>query len=81
MNPIQSVHQLLFSFLLAFLDRLFRCWMAPAPQPSLVLDSLADLARPKSQLILENAFLRQQLVILQRQVKPPISTAAIASAC
>ncbi len=71
MNLIRSAHQSLLAFLLSFLDQLFRRWMAPTAQPSFVLDSLADLARPKSDLILENALLRQQLVILHRQVKRP----------
>jgi putative transposase len=71
MPRIQSSNGLLSDFLLSFLDHLFRHWIAPTAQPSFVLDSLADLARPKSQLILENALLRQRLVILQRQVKQP----------
>jgi hypothetical protein len=33
-----------------------------------------DMTRSKSELILENAFLRQQLVILQRQAKRPALT-------
>src|SRR5205807_7080302 len=39
---------------------------------SLLLGSLADLSRSKSQLIAENALLRQQLTILSRQVKRPV---------
>jgi len=38
----------------------------------LLLGSLADLSRSKSQLIAENALLRQQLIILSRQVKRPV---------
>ena len=33
---------------------------------------LADIARSKSELIAENAFLRQQLIVLQRQTKRPV---------
>ena len=33
--------------------------------------ALTDLTRSKSELMLENAFLRQQLIILERQVKRP----------
>jgi putative transposase len=40
---------------------------------SLPANVLADLTRSKSELILENAFLRQQLIILDRQVKRPQS--------
>jgi hypothetical protein len=38
---------------------------------SLLLGTIADLARGKSQLLVENALLRQQLIILRRQVKQP----------
>ena len=37
----------------------------------LPLETLADLGRSKSQLIAENAILRQQLIILSRQGKRP----------
>jgi putative transposase len=67
---VRPAPQSLLAFFQSFLDGLLRRWTGPA-QPSLVLDSLTDLARPKSQLIQENALLRQQLVILQRQVKRP----------
>ena len=33
--------------------------------------TLIDLARPKAELVAENALLRQQLIILRRQVKRP----------
>jgi hypothetical protein len=39
---------------------------------SLVLGALADLTRSKAELLAENALLRHQLIILQRQVKRPI---------
>ena len=38
------------------------------------LATLTDLGRSKSELIAENALLRQQLIILQRQVKRPART-------
>ena len=47
-----------------------RRWTKPdnhAPIPNAAL----DLARSKSELILENALLRQQLIVLQRQTKRP----------
>ena len=37
-------------------------------------NAAADLTRTKSELILENAFLRQQLIVLQRQAKRPSLT-------
>src|SRR5437870_2277164 len=41
---------------------------------SLPLATVADLGRSKSELIAENAILRQQLIILNRQVKRPACT-------
>ena len=38
---------------------------------SIVLSTAADLTRSKADLIAENALLRQQLIILHRQVKKP----------
>lgn len=43
---------------------------------SLPLGTLTDLGRSKSQLIAENALLRQQLIILSRQVKQPACSKA-----
>jgi len=40
----------------------------------LPLGTLADLARSKAELVAENALLRQQLIILKRQVKRPACT-------
>jgi hypothetical protein len=51
-------------------ERVLR-WTKP-PTTSLLLDTLADLARGKSELIAENALLRHQLMILRRQIKRPI---------
>jgi len=49
-----------------------RCvyWTKPLTS-SLPLGILADLARSKAELMAENALLRQQLIILKRQVKRP----------
>jgi len=48
-------------------------WTKPL-RTSLPLSTLTDLGRSKSELIAENALLRQQLIILKRQVKrPPIT--------
>jgi len=41
---------------------------------SLPLATLTDLGRSKSELLAENALLRQQLIILRRQVKRPACT-------
>jgi hypothetical protein len=40
---------------------------------SLALGMARDLIRSRSELVLENALLRQQLIVLQRQVKRPPS--------
>jgi len=52
-----------------------RCvhWTTPLTS-SLPLGTLAELARSKAELIAENALLRQQLIILKRQVKRPACT-------
>jgi len=54
-----------------------RCvhWTKPLTSP-LPLGTLADLGRSKSELIAENALLRQQLIVLKRQVKRPVCTKA-----
>jgi len=41
---------------------------------SLPLTTLTDLGRSKSELLAENALLRQQLIILRRQMKRPACT-------
>jgi hypothetical protein len=41
------------------------------PTTSLVLGTLANLTRGKAELLAENALLRQQLIILRRQIKRP----------
>jgi putative transposase len=51
----------------------FVLWTKPLTS-SLPLGTLADLARSKSELMAENALLRQQLIILKRQVKRPAYT-------
>ncbi len=52
-----------------------RCvhWTTPLTS-SLPLGALADLTRSKAELMAENALLRQQLIILKRQVKRPACT-------
>ncbi len=50
-------------------ERVLR-WIKPSTT-SLVFGTLADLTRGKAELLAENALLRQQLIILRRQVKRP----------
>src|SRR2546429_7869510 len=51
----------------------FARWTKPL-RSSLPLGTLTVLGRSKSELIAENALLRQQLIILKRQVKRPACT-------
>jgi putative transposase len=51
----------------------FLAWTKP-DTTSLLLGTLTDLTRNKSELAAENALLRQQLIILRRQVKRPACT-------
>src|SRR4051812_3544355 len=48
-------------------------WTKPDNR-GLVVGSLQDLPRSKTELMLENALLRQQLTVLKRQVKRPALT-------
>ncbi len=47
-----------------------RQWTKPDNHP-LALNAGLDLTRCKSELVLENALLRQQLIVLERQIKRP----------
>jgi putative transposase len=49
----------------------FSRWIKP-PTTSLLLGTYVDMTRGTSELLAENALLRQQLVILRRQIKRPI---------
>jgi hypothetical protein len=55
------------------LHQRFVSWIKPETS-SLLLLTLTDLSRPRSELVAENALLRQQLIILRRQVKRPACT-------
>jgi putative transposase len=60
-------------FCLQSLHHRFVAWTKPNTT-SLLHGTLIDLARSKSELVAENALLRQQLIILRRQVKRPACT-------
>src|SRR3989454_4138111 len=53
----------------------FLHWTRPS-NSSVLLETLADLIKPKSERVAETALLRQQIVILKRQVKRPACTKA-----
>jgi putative transposase len=73
---------MLFGFIQGWLQSLYprakqrlRQWTRPHnSSDSLAFGTARDLARSKSELILENALLRQQLIVLQRQGKRPTLT-------
>src|SRR5918997_5856532 len=50
-------------------------WLKPATGTP-VGGALGDLVRTKAELVAENAFLRQQLIVLHRQVQRPVLTPA-----
>jgi putative transposase len=55
------------------LNHCFLDWAKPA-STSLLLGTVTDLARSTSELVAANALLRQQLILLRRQVKRPACT-------
>ena len=59
-------------FLFQFQQKI-KHWAKPATL-SLISGVLSDLTRSRSDLIVENALLRQQLIVLRRQVKRPLLT-------
>ena len=52
--------------LIHYLNQRYRQWTKP-DTTSLVTSTLVDVTRSKRDLIAENAFLRQQLIVLKRQ--------------
>ncbi len=56
--------------ILKLLEPCMRRWIRPTNQ-SWVLGTVADLTRGRSELVLENAFLRQQVIVLSRDKKRP----------
>jgi hypothetical protein len=56
-------------FLSWFQERI-KSWIKPAT-PVLIINLLSDLTHSRTDLVVENALLSQQLIILKRQVKRP----------
>jgi putative transposase len=73
LNPIRSCLKRLVGTSVNLLHTRFVHWTKPLTS-SLPLGIFVDLARSKSELIAENALLRQQLIMLKRQVKRPACT-------
>ena len=55
---------------LAWLQKRIKHWIKPA-HPGLISGLLSDLTRNRTDLVVENALLRQQLIVLKRQVRRP----------
>jgi putative transposase len=75
--PIRPLHRLLTRGHAA--TQRLRRWLLASTRPAVVplaAGTLADLARSKSALVAENAFLRHQLAILHRRVTRPRCTPA-----
>ncbi len=53
-----------------WLNQKLQQWSRPTDGYA-VMETVTDLLRPKSELVLENALLRQQVIVLQRQIKRP----------
>ena len=73
MNPIHSCLKRLVGISVNVFRTRYVHWTTPLTS-SLPLGTFADLARSKAELMAENALLRQQLIILKRQVKRPACT-------
>jgi putative transposase len=69
LNPLSLIRRRL-NALGSNVKQHLRRWTKPDNQ-SLALNAILDLTRTKSELVLENALLRQQLIVLQRHVKRP----------
>ncbi len=69
-NPIiRKINQVIHQGM-TWLESRLKQWTKPATSKQ-VIGTLADLKRSKRELIAENMFLRQQLVVLERQVNRP----------
>jgi hypothetical protein len=56
--------------ILLWLQERLKLWTKPAT-PVFAVGLLSDLTRSHTDLVVENALLRQQLIVLNRQVKRP----------
>ena len=48
----------------------FRCWTKPNNDAH-ILNTALDVTRTRTELVIENAMLRQQLIVLKRHTKRP----------
>ena len=73
MPGIFTLFKRLIRLCLQSLHHRYVAWTKP-DTTSLLLGTLTDLSRSKSELVAENALLRKPLIILRRQVKRPTCT-------
>jgi len=71
--PLSSFVRRSIDALCQAVKRRLRHWTKPDTH-ALGLNAVFDMTRSKSELVLENALLRQQLIVLERQVKRPALT-------
>ncbi|MFZ2097421.1 MAG: integrase core domain-containing protein [Anaerolineales bacterium] len=57
-------------FFSAWMHQILKRWTKPIAKP-VIVGALSDLSRNRTDLIIENAILRQQLIVLTRQIKRP----------
>jgi len=73
MRLICRVLWLLMYPILKLLEPCIQRWVKPTTR-SLVFGTVDDLTRGRGELVLENAFLRQQVIVLSREKKQPSLT-------
>jgi len=56
--------------ILLWLKERVKSWIKPA-KSVLIIGTLSDLTRSRTDLVVENGLLRQQLIVLNRQIKRP----------
>jgi hypothetical protein len=56
--------------ILDWLQECIKHWIKPATSV-LIIGALSDLTRSRTDLVVENALLRQQLIVLNRHIKRP----------
>ncbi len=70
LQPALSLIMTLGQALLQRFEIQVKAWTGPA-SVSLIGGTAADLLKSRAELIAENAFLRQQIILHKRQTKPP----------
>ncbi len=68
-----SYYVILWECLIIWFQQVIKDWKKPS-NPSLFTGTLSDLTRNRTDPFVENALLRQQLIVLHRQVKRPLLT-------